>query len=212
MKKTSHAHSFWVSLYSIIVLTCFMIICVPIMLSVNYIYIIISIIISISFLVLANLFLFKVLKEKHGLSSIDGPLVLLITCYIGLSLGLVALITKFSNTTLSFDGAEKMVQTSWTIFAIAISLYAIMVGLPSVIDKKENNTIKKLSINIIDTLNPILYSLLSIIIATVLLYCFYDKLPDSANSFSYVSLISTMISVPYYLLAGLRFLSKINEE
>ena len=206
------AKCFWMSMYSLIVLVVFGCVCVLSIANKNKpVLIILSCVIGALILAAAIILLFKVIKKKYNLQSADGVMVFLITIYIGLSLTIVSLITLFSKQEPNFESIEKMVQISWTIFGVSIALYAIIIGLPSIISRKEGNVSQELASDIADSLNPIIYSLLSIIVATVLLYCFYDAQKDNAQSFAYVALISTLLSVPYYLIAGLRFLYKNNK-
>ena len=151
-------------------------------------------------------------KKYFGPNSADIFLIVLISLYVLSSCIFAVCFSKFSSAVVDFEKINNIVQVAWTIFGVSVAFYAIIVGLPNIISSKKANFEQSFFVNILDTMNPIIYSVVTLIIATFLLYCFYENNPNSASNMAYASLIVNTLSVPYYLIVGLYLLYKTNKQ
>ena len=181
----------------------------------NVIHAIFAILVSafILSLIIGSGILYWFLSKKYfGPNSADIFLIALISLYVLSSCIFAGCFSRFSSVAIDFEKINNVVQVAWTIFGASVAFYAIIVGLPNLLSSKKANFEQSFSVNILDTMNPIIYSVVTLIIATFLLYCFYENNPNSANNMAYASLIVNTLSVPYYLIVGLYLLYKTNKQ
>ena len=143
---------------------------------------------------------------------LDVGLIILIIVYLFVSLLIAAFIIKQENSCKAYQDVVSINQLTWTLFGVSMPFFAVIVGLPSYIKRKETNTLNELALDILDTLYPILLSLLTGIVGTIMLYFFYDKYSYHIELLCTASFVSTIVSIPYYLLAGLYLLYKVNKK
>lgn len=151
-------------------------------------------------------------KKYFGPNSADIFLIVLISLYVLSSCIFAVCFSKFSSAVIDFEKINNIIQVAWTIFGVSVAFYAIIVGLPNLLSSKKTNFEQSFSVNILDTMNPIIYSVATLIIATFSLYCFYENNPNNASNMAYASLIVNALSVPYYLIVGLYLLYKTNKQ
>ena len=142
----------------------------------------------------------------YGKGLADLVSIILISLYVFVSLLLGMLITKFSTGELVFDKLNSMIQITWAVFGISITIYTVMVGFLSSLNKEKRKVVFD---DYLISLYPVMVSSVSIVISSILLYCFFDKCSPFTNTMTNVSFIAAVLSVPYYLLSCLHLYRKI---
>ena len=148
--------------------------------------------------------LFKYYRDK-----VDVVSIVLILAYLLISLSVSALVTIFSPSTLSFDMAERMTQISWIVFGISNALF--LAGVSFVVSRiKEKN--KQVLSNYSIYLYPMLAMSVVLVMSSIVLYCFYDNAKSVSDTLVYVSFITSILTVPYYLLLCFYLSNKNSKE
>ncbi len=215
-KKQPH-HSSYMPLFTLVIVLLSILFCLFVFQFpfVNVIHTIFAILMStfVLSLIIGSGILYWFLSKKYfGPNSADIFLIILISLYVLSSCIFAVCFSKFSSSVIDFEKINNIVQVAWTIFGVSVAFYAIIVGLPNIISSKKAIFEQSFSVNILDTMNPIIYSVATLIIATFSLYCFYENNTNNASNMAYASLIVNTLSVPYYLIAGLYLLYKTNKQ
>lgn len=148
-----------------------------------------------------------IINSVYGKGVADLVSITLTSLYIFISLLLGILITKFSIGESTFDKLNSIMQITWAVFGISITIYTVMVGFLSSLDKEKRRTVFE---DYLMSLYPVMISSVSIMISSIILYCFFDNCLQFANTMVNVSFISSVISVPYYLMSCLHLYRKIS--
>lgn len=176
---------------------------------VSLVLMIIGALIIVGGYITGGVFLWKLIKRKFSKRPIDWIIIILISLFIFVSLVVAALITKFSPQELSFNILDKMIQTSWIVFGVSITIYAVVIGFVS---SSSTDKAKQMYSDFSTTLYPILCVLVPLVASTIMLYCFYEKCMHMTTNISYIAFIASVICSPYCLLLCIHFLSRITKD
>lgn len=209
-KKRIHStYSVDLCIFTAIIVVLAVLICLPIFMIISDRNIIASILFELLFSLPASigitlLFYFKS-KKKYGKENVDGVLLVCIFVYIVFSLIIATFITRYSSNQTDFDRLDKMTQLSWSILGVSIAVYTIIIS--AINSTKDGGVKKKLLSAFLDTILPILYSVISLLISTIVLYFFFEN-QRNIYVLCNISLLSNICSVPYYLATTLRLYIK----
>lgn len=153
-----------------------------------------------------------IVKKKYGSNVLRVIPMILISIYIFSSMVFAACFSKYAQIEKTYEKIEKIVQISWTIYGVSIAFYAIIIGLPNLISLKKDEFEQSFASNILDTINPIIYSTVCMVVSTLLFYCFFDNSVQTACNWTYTSFILNIFSIPYYLAASIYLLYKSNRQ
>lgn len=157
-------------------------------------------------IVCVSIFFIKHVNKNISKEYRDYILIFLILIFVFLSLLVSALITKFSGSVVEKEKLESMVHIAWAVYGVSISIFLSIIALPNIILVK--NKKKQLAIDIIQILYPNLASVAFAVLATIMFYYFYDDIPEQTYNFISNFLMTTVLCVPFYLIAGIHLFNK----
>lgn len=144
--------------------------------------------------IIGSCFFIKWLIKKYASERIDSAVFVLIGIYVVISLLVAAFSTKFTPDTLPFERLNSIQQISWMIISASVGVYSIIFSL---IIKNLGNFKTFIIRDFFVSFYPLLCFATSLVVSSILVYCFYDKLPTFSTTMCIVAFIGCVIGVLY---------------